>query len=157
MRGAARRHLTYANVTATLALVLSLTAGAYAAVRITGQEVVNGSLTGKDIRAESIRGKHVRGLSLSDLQDGPGQYYLKTAQGQAQGIAQATATCNGNDVMISGGVTNSQNSYVIADVPDGLNRTAGVLKSWTGRAQGTNPSNPTVTVSVVGLCLTVPQ
>ena len=47
MSNGPRRHLSYANVTATLALVLSLTAGAYAAVRITGKEVVDGSLSGR--------------------------------------------------------------------------------------------------------------
>jgi hypothetical protein len=156
MRGSLRRHITYANVTATLALVLSLTAGAYAAVQVTGKNVVNGSLTGKDIRAESIRGKHVRGLTLADLQNGPGQYYLASSKGTGNGLAQATATCNGNDVMVSGGTINSPSTTILSNVPDGLDRTNQVLRSWTGRVQGTNQANPTVEVTVVGLCLRVP-
>ena len=151
-----RRHLTYANVTATLALVLSLTAGAYAAVRITGQEVVNRSLTGKDIRLESIRSKHVRGLTLSDLKNGPGQYYLRFASGQGSGIAEATATCNNNDVAISGGTASGGTStHLIADGPGSLNQTSRTVTSWTGRVAGVSGDDQ-VRVTVTALCLAVP-
>jgi hypothetical protein len=156
MRRAVRRHLTYANVTATLALVLSLTAGAYAAVQVTGKNVVNGSLTGKDIRPESISGKHVRGLSLRDLQDGPGQYYIKqSALARGNGLAEATATCNGNDAMISGGTVGGLGSFVLGSGPDGMNPNTQTARSWSGRVQGVSGSSP-VQVQVVGLCLTVP-
>lgn len=42
--------LSYANVTATLALVMALSGTAYAAATITGAEVVDESLTGADVR-----------------------------------------------------------------------------------------------------------
>ena len=156
MRASLRRHITYANVTATLALVLSLTAGAYAAVQVTGKNVVNGSLTGKDIRPESIRGKHVRGLTLSDLRDGPGQYYLKNASGTGTGIAQATATCNGNDVVLSGGTRGAVGSYIEADGPDGVNPTTRIVTGWTGRVQSAAGNAP-VQALVTAVCLVVPD
>jgi len=55
-----RRHLTYANVTATLALFVALGGTSYAALTITGRNVKNNSLTGKD----------VRGLTTSDVKNG---------------------------------------------------------------------------------------
>jgi hypothetical protein len=49
-----RRTVNYANVTATLALVIALGGTSYAAVKITGHDVVNGSLTGKDVKKHSV-------------------------------------------------------------------------------------------------------
>jgi hypothetical protein len=48
------KRLTYSNVTATLALFIALGGSAYAAVEITGRDVVDGSLTGKDIKKKSV-------------------------------------------------------------------------------------------------------
>ena len=62
---------SYAYVVATLALFLSLSGGAYAAVTITGRNVANGTLTGKDMRNESIRSADVGGLRVTDF--APGQ------------------------------------------------------------------------------------
>ena len=151
-----RRHLTYANVTATLALVLSLTAGAYAAVRITGKEVVDGSLSGREIRAESIRSKHVRGLTLKDLKNGPGQYYVRFASGQGQGLAEAEAKCQNNDIAVSGGTASGGvSTYLVGDGPGGFNSTLKAVTSWEGRVAGTS-GDQQVRVTVTVLCLTVP-
>jgi hypothetical protein len=49
-----RRHLTYSNVIATLALFIALGGSSYAAIKITGRNVTNGSLTGKDIKKRSV-------------------------------------------------------------------------------------------------------
>ena len=49
-----RFRLTYAGVTATIALVVALSGGAYA-LDITGRDVVNDSLTGKDIREKTLK------------------------------------------------------------------------------------------------------
>ncbi len=62
-----RPHLTYANVTATLALFIALGGGAYAAVTITGRDVKDGSLTGRDIKRNSIGGKRVKESALGTV------------------------------------------------------------------------------------------
>jgi len=64
------KHVSYANVTASLALFVALGGGAYAAATIDGKDVVNGSLTGGDIKNESIRSKDVRGLLSKDFARG---------------------------------------------------------------------------------------
>jgi hypothetical protein len=73
-----RKHLSYANVVATLALFSALGGSAYASLRVTGRNVVDGSLTGADVRDGSLGGTDVRDGSLrandfraGDLPAGP--------------------------------------------------------------------------------------
>lgn len=57
---AIRRHLSYANVMATLALFVALGGSAYAALSITGRDVVNGSLTYKDLKRNTLGGTRIK-------------------------------------------------------------------------------------------------
>src|SRR4051812_8329599 len=66
----ARKHLTYANVTASVALFVALGGGAYAAATIRSGNVVDGSLTGGDVKNESIRSVDVSGLRKTDFARG---------------------------------------------------------------------------------------
>jgi hypothetical protein len=65
-----RKHLTYANVTASVALFVALGGGAYAAATIKSGNVVDGSLTGVDVKNESIRSADVSGLRSTDFARG---------------------------------------------------------------------------------------
>jgi hypothetical protein len=47
-----RRHLTYANVTATLARFLALGGGAYAIDGVHSREIANGTIRSIDLRTE---------------------------------------------------------------------------------------------------------
>jgi type VI protein secretion system component Hcp len=62
------RHLSYANVASTLCLFMLLGGSAYAAVKITGKDVKNGSLSGADIRDHSLR---ARDFKAGELPAGP--------------------------------------------------------------------------------------
>lgn len=53
--------LSYANVTATLAIFIALGGSSYAALKVTGRNVVDGSLTGKDIKKRSVSLDRLRG------------------------------------------------------------------------------------------------
>jgi hypothetical protein len=66
----AQSHLSYANVTATLALFVALGGGAYAAATIDSGDVVNASLTGRDVKNQSIRSADVSGLRRVDFARG---------------------------------------------------------------------------------------
>jgi hypothetical protein len=59
-----REKLTYANVMATIAVFVALGGSSYAAVRMTGKNVKDGSLTGRDVRSGTITGKDVKDRSL---------------------------------------------------------------------------------------------
>jgi hypothetical protein len=64
-----RQRLSYANVMATVAVFIALGGTSYAALKITGKHVVNGSLTGKDVRNNSIKSADVAGLTAADFKD----------------------------------------------------------------------------------------
>lgn len=53
--------LSYANVTATLALFVALGGTGYAATQLTGKDIRNGSLTGADIKKKSIQLDRLKG------------------------------------------------------------------------------------------------
>jgi hypothetical protein len=59
-----------ALVIAVIALFVSLGGTGYAAIKITGKSVKNGSLTGKDIKSNSVTGKNVKGLGAGDFKSG---------------------------------------------------------------------------------------
>jgi hypothetical protein len=65
-----RKHLSYANVVATLALFLAVGGSSYAALQISGRQVVNNSIRSQDLRNNDVRGKDVRNRSLSRLDIG---------------------------------------------------------------------------------------
>src|SRR3954453_7175238 len=70
-----RRHLTYSNVIATFALFIALGGSSYAAIKITGRNVANGSLTGKDIKKRSVPLNRLKGAlpaGARGLQGDPG-------------------------------------------------------------------------------------
>ena len=67
-----KKRLNYGNVTATLALFVALGGTSYAAVKIAGGDVRNGSLTGKDVKNGSLKGKDVRNGSLAGRDLRPG-------------------------------------------------------------------------------------
>lgn len=59
-----RTRLTYANVMATIAVFLAVGGTSYAALKITGKQVVDHSLTGGDIRDASLTTRQIKDRSL---------------------------------------------------------------------------------------------
>jgi hypothetical protein len=66
------RHLSYTNVTATIALFVALGGTSYAAATLSGADVRNGSVTGADLKSESVKGRDVDNGTLtgSDIRSG---------------------------------------------------------------------------------------
>ena len=62
-----RPRLTYANVVSTLCLFLVLGGGAYAAARITGRDIVNGSVGSPDLRNNGVQGRDIANGTLTTL------------------------------------------------------------------------------------------
>ena len=67
-----RARLSYANVMSTVAVFVALGGSSYAAVKITGKDVRNGSLTGKDLRNGTVTGADIKAEAINsdDVQDG---------------------------------------------------------------------------------------
>ncbi len=59
--------LTYANVTATLALILALGGTTYAATRITSQQIANGTIRGVDVKKDSLSGVQINESKLGPI------------------------------------------------------------------------------------------
>jgi hypothetical protein len=84
MPGKVRSQLSYANVMATIAVLVALGGTATAAALITGRNVKNNSLTGADIKNRSLGGVDIRDSSLlaRDIKFGqvalPSSVYDKT-------------------------------------------------------------------------------
>jgi hypothetical protein len=78
-----RPKLTYANVTATIALFIALGGSAYAAVKITGKDVVDSSLTTKDVKDRSLLSRDFKAGQLPA--GAPGAQGAKGDQG-VQGV-----------------------------------------------------------------------
>jgi hypothetical protein len=57
--------LTYANVVATIALFVALGGSSYAALRLTGRDIRDGSLTGRDLKRNSLGGKRIKESRLA--------------------------------------------------------------------------------------------
>ena len=127
MIGRIHSRLSYANVTATIALVLALGGTAYAAVKITGAEVKNGSLSGEDVANQSLSGADVQNLSDADFKGGR----LLAADGTTErvqvngtidpdGTGGQVATCPSRMVATGGGfVAANTDGYVRDSLPAG--------------------------------------
>lgn len=73
-----RPHLSYANVIATLALLLSLSGGAYAAAKVGAQDIKRNAVRSKhiaagqvragEVRDGALRGRHLRANSVTGAQ-----------------------------------------------------------------------------------------
>jgi hypothetical protein len=57
---AIKQRLTYANVTATVALFVALGGSSYAALSITGRDVENRSLTYRDLKRDTLGGNRIK-------------------------------------------------------------------------------------------------
>ena len=59
-----RQHLSYANVMATVAVFIALGGSSYAAIKVTGKNVQDGSLTGADIKNSTLGGPDIRARAI---------------------------------------------------------------------------------------------
>lgn len=114
-----KRHLTYANVTATLALFVALGGSSYAALKITGRDVRDNSLTGRDVRSLTSADVRDRSLRAKDLAPGvlpEPRFVTRTTQsfgvtpcegpcGQEPMEVTSSVRCEPGEVATGGGVT----------------------------------------------------
>jgi hypothetical protein len=138
-----RSHLSYANVTATLALFVALGGSSYAALKITGRDVRNNSLTGRDIRSLTTKDVTDGSLRARDLDPSFSrntEYVVRShpiAMGVPGGAGSAqnrslteTARCEPGEHATGGGVGPFNESDVVA-----LSRPAATGPNptgWTG-------------------------
>jgi hypothetical protein len=131
------RRTAYANVVATLALIIAVGGTSYAAVKITGKDVKNGSLSGKDVKDASLTGKDLKKQSVPlDRLSGtlptvdPGQFVPST------GLYTVSVGPNAWQSLTSGLVR--------------INDTFGGWKSTTATNTGTVMLDPALPMTIAG-------
>jgi hypothetical protein len=62
-----RRHLTYANVMATLAVFIALGGSSYAALNLTGRDIRDGSLTHRELKRNTLGGTKIKESRLGKV------------------------------------------------------------------------------------------
>jgi hypothetical protein len=62
-----RRHLSYANVMATLAVFIALGGSSYAALNITGRDIKDGSLTQRELKRNALGGTRIKESRLGKV------------------------------------------------------------------------------------------
>lgn len=101
------KHLTYANVMSTIAVLLASTGTAYAAGYIGSAQIIDKSIQGRDVKSQSIGFRHVKFASLdgSHLRSGSigsyelGSYSVGSSEMQGGAVGSGTIqdmsiTCN---------------------------------------------------------------
>ena len=123
--GKARNHLSYANITATIALFVALGGTSYAVIRVDSASVVDNTLRSRDLRNNTVRSRDLRNQTLraQDVRrDGLGGRVVKE---QALGIVPSAV-----DAQRVGGVTADQ---LRVRCPDDTVGTAGVCIESSAR------------------------
>jgi hypothetical protein len=62
-----RRHFSYANVMATLAVFIALGGSSYAALNLTGRDITDGSLTSRDLKRNTLGGARIKESQLGKV------------------------------------------------------------------------------------------
>jgi hypothetical protein len=62
-----RRHFTYANVMATLAVFIALGGSSYAALNLTGRDIRDGSLTYRELQRNTLGGSRIKESRLGKV------------------------------------------------------------------------------------------
>jgi hypothetical protein len=62
-----RRHFTYANVMATLAVFIALGGSSYAALNLTGRDIQDGSLTHRELKRNTLGGAKIKESRLGKV------------------------------------------------------------------------------------------
>jgi hypothetical protein len=111
-----RRHLTYANVVATLALFFALsTGGAFAASKLlTGKQIKNGTVTANDLAKSSVTSKQLKNGTVARADLAPGVATSGPTGPKGDTGAQGPAGPAG-----SSGATPADGSITTAKLADG--------------------------------------
>ena len=87
-----KRHLTYANAMASIAVFVALGGGAYAAVHVNGKDIKNHTITGKKIKRNTLGSKQIKESRLGEVPSAARAQSAATADSAATATNATTAT-----------------------------------------------------------------
>jgi hypothetical protein len=116
-----RQRLSYSNVMATLAVFVALGGTSFAAIKITGKNVTNGSLTGADIKKHSVQLNRLLGSLPAGTQGPKGD---QGSKGDAGAPAPTNAITGANvvdDSLTTADVVGAEvdGTVSLSGIPDG--------------------------------------
>jgi len=130
MLNALRRHLSYANVMATVAVFVALGGSSYALVRVGSADIVDGSVKSRDLRDRGIAERDVRTNTLG-----------------SRSIRESTLR-RVRSARVAEGLTAEAGARYALRCPDGTVLAASLCFE-------TSPRLPSTYISAVGLCSAV--
>lgn len=119
-----RRHLTYANVTATLALFVALGGSSYAALNITGRDVKDGSLTHRELKRNTLGGTRIKESRLGKVRRARNADRLNGLSARRFLVRCPRDTVPVSDVCIETTPRTAAPYRIAAGVCEGINRPA---------------------------------
>ncbi len=148
-----RPRLSYANVTATLALFLALGGTSYAAVTITGKNVKDGTIGTADVKDRNLLAKDFKPGQLpagargsQGLQGSPGPQGPQGLQGQPGTPGTPGGLSGANVARVNGNIRNvTQDLYWVstAQCPSGQRVISGGFFTGLSKAPSVLASRPT--------------
>lgn len=107
-----RHHVNYANLTATLALVVALGGTSYAAAQITSAQIQNGTIQNIDVKPNTLKGDRVKDHSIKykDLANGATTRGFSTFHDAGVSIQSQSG---GNDPVVLSLTIPKKGNYVI--------------------------------------------
>ncbi|CAN5353348.1 hypothetical protein BH11ACT8_BH11ACT8_09910 [soil metagenome] len=160
---APRRRPGYANLTSTLALVVALGGtGAYAATKITGHDIKDGSITSADVRDKSLRKADFKPGQLPQGARGPAgptgltglERVVAVSSEDSTSYRFATATCPVGKVVVggTGGIVQSTLGDPVALVGSYFNPASGLATSVQALGAEISPTANTWAVRAEAVC-----
>jgi hypothetical protein len=121
MRTVVQRHLTYANVVATLALFVALGGSAFAAgyVITKSSQIKDGVVTGSDVKNGSLTGSDVKDASLTGADINPAQLGKVPSAAIADRAASAMNATTAERAQVSDEVDGQHVERIAAAIPPG--------------------------------------
>jgi hypothetical protein len=100
-----RKHLTFANAVALLALFVALGGTSYAVSKLNGKDIVDGSVTGSKLAKDTLTGKQIKEKKLGTVPlSADTEHLLLSAQaggkGKKSGGSQRAAAATSGDVVV---------------------------------------------------------
>jgi hypothetical protein len=119
-----RRHLSYANVMATLAVFIALGGSSYAALTITGRDIKDGSLTHRELKRNTLGGTRIKESRLGKVRRARNADRLDGLTAARLLVRCPSKTVPVSDVCVEATARAAAPYRIAAGICEGINRPA---------------------------------
>ena len=116
------RHLSYANVMASVAVFVALGGGAYAAVQVNGKDIQNHTITGKKIKRNTLGSKQIKESRLGEVPSASRAKYATNA-GSADTATSASSATRAGTATTATSATTAETATTATNAANATNAT----------------------------------